>query len=85
MTPPRDSSATDRRELHFEKMRNKAARRAKFYRDTVDDKRRPVGRNSAIANRKLAPLRFGSIAIFNRHTGQPHTDAREIARRQRSA
>lgn len=68
MKPPFGSTKADLAEFHAERMRNRKAATARRY---------------AEHQRKAIPdYRFPSAGI-NRHTGEPHEDAQEIARRSR--
>lgn len=88
MRAPRESSRTDRLEMHREKMRNKAHRRTRMHAacNTPGELEQARGNNTAFNRPNLArwDRRYGSIATINRW-GKLHKDAREIARRNRHA
>lgn len=79
MRAPRDSSIEDRLELHREKMRIKATRRAQWYRQHGGKPLPTYTTNGRGIMVKNVP------AGINRHTGKPHEDARAIARRLRQS
>lgn len=77
---PNTATKAELVEVHRAKMTGKKYDAARRYNE-------PSRGRTAITTRALARklFGFGSIASANRHTGNPHEGAREIARRQRQA
>jgi len=86
MTPNREATLAERKELHTEKMRNKSARRKRWHSERMVElaKFGPSPRFAKMPASGYSPI-YGSIAKFNRHTGKPHEHARQTARIARTA